>query len=163
MQRWCAFSTPQVHSHPKTLSVSVSSFPPASLSPLLFHPTLLDFLSPTGSPDDTTASTFLSSLPISAHIIFWFWLYFKKVLRQVVLPFLSFILTCIRKIQWAAQTELLYTEKANRPCNVQLSNFDWIYRYTGHMHMYAKTIKNLSSSVFLVLVGIKRKGKAAFL
>ncbi len=114
MQRWCAFSTPQVHSHPKTLSVPVS--PPHHVSISLFHPTLLDFLSPTGSPDDTTALTFFSSLlTISAHIIFsssdftskrfygkWFYL------------FPSFIWVCMRRIKPAAQTECLYTKTAKK-------------------------------------------------
>lgn len=66
------FQLPKCIPIPKPFSVSVSSSPCLSLFPLLFHPTLLDFPSPTGSPDDTTASTLLSSLlPIPAHIIFF--------------------------------------------------------------------------------------------
>lgn len=109
MQRYCAFSTPQVHSHPKTLSVSVP--PPTSLLfLLLFHPTLLDF--PISHRFTRwyhcRNAPFLFLLPVLAHEIFWFWLYFKEVLRQPVLLFLSLMCMCRKK----RLRELKYTEKA---------------------------------------------------
>lgn len=50
------FYSPSAFPSQNTFCICV--FLPAFVSlSLLFHPTLLDFLSPTGSPDDTTAST----------------------------------------------------------------------------------------------------------
>lgn len=122
MQRWCAFSSPQVHSHPRTLSVSVSPSllpPPLALSPslsLLSSSTLHFFLHlpQVHQMIPLTWRSFTSLLPISCTYNFQFWLYFKRFLMQVLLSLRSFMWTCVRRMEPAAPTESRYTETAKK-------------------------------------------------
>ena len=125
---------------------------PSTLS-LLFHPTLLDSPSPTGSPDDSTASACVlppppthtpPSLPVSAQIFFRFWLYFKAVFSQVVLPFPR--LSCERSRGGYSQLLRRCRGRGKKKIEKQAHNVQlYTNRYIGHMHMYTKINKNVSS------------------
>lgn len=95
---------------------------------------------------------FSSPLPISAHIILWLWLYIKEILRQVVLPFFpSFIWTCTRRIQPAAQNELCIRRAKKSLHKLQLSNIPRSHKHTGHVHKRKQSKTSLVVHLFFLL------------
>lgn len=106
--RYCAFSTPQVHSHPKTLSVSVPPPPTPLPPPLSPYTSWFSYLPQVHQMIPLLQRSFCLSASRLGTWIFWFWLYFKEVLRQPILLFLSLMCTCRKK----TLRELKYTEKA---------------------------------------------------
>lgn len=102
----------------------------------------------------------LSLLPISARLIFGVLTSFKVIWRQVVLPFLSFFRMCMGRMQPAAQTVLLNTEKTKKSfaiynCLTHICN--------GHLHTCAKTQKTFPVAYFWHFIHLKkRKNQLSF-